>query len=160
MKIQTGYLYHIKDEYFDKINDKEIMINHENGHSRPSYLAVKDKEILWFIPLSTRVEKYKSIIAKKEKKYGRCNTILIRNIAGREQVVLIQNTFPTIEKYVQSRHAIEGEYVKVLPSIQKEIEASLKYVFSLKEEGLNLFFTDIDKIKKMMEDELKMEVNS
>lgn len=49
MKIQTGYLYHIKDEFFDKINDKEVMINHENGHSRPSYLVVKDKELLWFI---------------------------------------------------------------------------------------------------------------
>ena len=30
MEIKTGYLYHIKDEFFDKINEKEIMINHEN----------------------------------------------------------------------------------------------------------------------------------
>ena len=67
MKVQTGYLYHIKDEFFDQINKKGLMINHENGHSRPSYLAIKDKEILWFIPLSTRVDKYRTIIAKKEK---------------------------------------------------------------------------------------------
>lgn len=33
-------------------------------------------------------------------------------------------------------------------------------MFSLKEEGLNLFFTDIDKIKKMMLDEMKKEVKS
>ena len=45
MKVQTGYLYHIKDEFFDQINKKGLMINHENGHSRPSYLAIKDKEI-------------------------------------------------------------------------------------------------------------------
>ena len=44
MQIKAGYLYHIKDEFFDKINDKEIMINHENGYSRPSYLAIKDDE--------------------------------------------------------------------------------------------------------------------
>ena len=44
------------------------MINHENGHSRPSYLAIKDKEILWFILLSTKVDKYRTIIAKKRKK--------------------------------------------------------------------------------------------
>ena len=49
MKVQTGYLYHIKDEFFDQINKKVLMINHENGHSRPSYLAIKDKEILCFI---------------------------------------------------------------------------------------------------------------
>ena len=47
MKVQTGYLYHIKDEFFDKINNKGLMINHENGHSRPSYLAIKvEKEII------------------------------------------------------------------------------------------------------------------
>jgi len=121
MKIETGYLYHIKDEFFDKINDKEIMINHENGHSRPSYLVVKDKNILWFIPLSTKVSKYKKIIDKKEKKYGSCRTILIRKIAGRKQVILIQNAFPTIEKYIQSRHIIGGKYIKVSNTTQKEI---------------------------------------
>ena len=46
MKVQTGYLYHIKDEFFDQINRKNLMINHENGHSRPSYLAIKDEKIL------------------------------------------------------------------------------------------------------------------
>lgn len=67
VKVQTGYLYHIKDEFFNRINNKGLMINHENGHSRPSYLAIKDEEILWFIPLSTKIDKYKSIVEKKEK---------------------------------------------------------------------------------------------
>lgn len=34
MKVQTGYLYHIKDEFFDIINNKGLMINHDNGHSK------------------------------------------------------------------------------------------------------------------------------
>lgn len=38
MKVQTGYIYHIKDEYFDKVNSKGLMINRENGHSRPHIL--------------------------------------------------------------------------------------------------------------------------
>ncbi len=29
MKVQTGYIYHIKDDFFDKINDKGLMINHK-----------------------------------------------------------------------------------------------------------------------------------
>ena len=29
MKIKTGYLYHIKDEYFDVVNDDSLMQNHE-----------------------------------------------------------------------------------------------------------------------------------
>ena len=32
MKLQTGYLYHIKDDFFKKINSKGLMINHESGH--------------------------------------------------------------------------------------------------------------------------------
>lgn len=160
MKIQTGYLYHIKDEFFDKINAKEIMINHENGHSRPSYLAIKDKHILWFIPLSTKVDKYQQIIDKKIKKYGNCKGILIREIAHRKQVILIQNTFPTIKKYIQSKHKVGDRYVLVAPTTQEEITDSFKYMLSLKEEGLNLFFTDIDKIKEMMLKELKEEVKS
>ena len=53
MKVQTGYIYHIKDDFFDKINDKGLMINHENGKARPTYFTIKDKDILWFIPLSS-----------------------------------------------------------------------------------------------------------
>ena len=57
LKIETGYLYHIKDEYFDIINDKGLMINHEKGHSRPTYFTIKDENILWFIPISSKVDK-------------------------------------------------------------------------------------------------------
>ena len=78
MQVQTGYLYHIKDEFFNKINNSGLMINHANGHSKPSYLAIKDKKILWFIPLSTKIDKYKSIIEKKKVKYGSCKTILTK----------------------------------------------------------------------------------
>ena len=62
MKIDTGYLYHIKDDFFDKINDNGLIINHENGHARPTYFTIRDKDILWFIPLSSKIEKYESII--------------------------------------------------------------------------------------------------
>ncbi len=154
MEVQTGYLYHIKDEFFDKINDEGIMINHENGHSRPSYLAIKDKEILWFIPLSTKVEKYKKIIKQKEKKYGSCKTILIKRIADKDSAILIQNTFPTIEKYVKSKHTIDGKIVRISDSVKKEILNDFKYMLSLKKEGLDLFFTDIDSIKEKMLKEL------
>ena len=150
VKVQTGYLYHIKDEFFDRINNKGLMINHENGHSRPSYLAIKDDDILWFIPLSTKIEKYKTIIDKKEKKYGTCKTILIKKIA-----ILIQNAFPTLEKYIQSRHTIDGKFIKISSAVEKEIIDDFEYMLSLKSSGLNLFFTDIDYIKNLMIEELK-----
>ena len=155
MEIETGHLYHIKDEFFDKIKDEGLMINHENGHSRPSYLAIKDQNILWFIPLNSKVDKYKDIINKKIQKYGTCKTILIKKIANKEQVILIKNAFPTIEKYVKDKHLMQGKELTILPHIQKEIIQDFKDILSLKRNGLNLFFANIDKIKDIMEHELK-----
>lgn len=36
MQIKTGYLYHIKDEFFEKYNNHNLMQNHELGHARPT----------------------------------------------------------------------------------------------------------------------------
>ena len=39
MKIKTGYLYHLKDKYFDVVNDENLMQNHERGKKRPTYFT-------------------------------------------------------------------------------------------------------------------------
>lgn len=41
------------------------MINHKNGRARPTYFTIKDKDILWFISLISKVDKYQIIIYKK-----------------------------------------------------------------------------------------------
>lgn len=75
MKVQTGYIYHIKHEFFSMINDDGLIINHENGHSRSTYFTIKDKDILWFIPFGSKVSKYKSIIDKKLKNMETVNLL-------------------------------------------------------------------------------------
>lgn len=155
MKIETGYLYHIKDEFFDIVNDDNLMTNHERGKRRPTYFTIKDGDILWFIPLSSKVDKYKKIIDKKIEKYGVCNTILIRKVLGNEAVILIQNAFPTLEKYIDHVHIVDGKPAKVINKTCKEILENFENLIKLKKRGIDLFFTDIDKIKKQMEDELK-----
>ena len=155
MKVQTGYLYHIKDEYFDIVNDENLMQNHERGKKRPTYFTIKDKNILWFIPLSSKVSKYKNIINNKVKKYGRCDTILIREILGKDSVILLQNAFPTLEKYIDHAHLLDnGKPAKVVESLKEEILQNFKYLLKLKSKGVNLFFADIDKIKEKMLEEL------
>lgn len=151
MKVQTGYIYHIKDEFFDKIDDKSLMTNHENGHARPTYFTIKDKDILWFIPLSSKVEKYKKIVDKKMKRYGRCDTILIREVLGKDAAILLQNAFPTLEKYIDHPHLLEnGKPAKVVETLKEEILQNFEYLLKLKSKGVNLFFTDIDKIKEKL----------
>lgn len=132
MKIKEGYLYHIKNEFFDYINDENLMINHEEGKKRPTYFAIKDKDILWFIPLSSKIKKYQKIVDNKIKKYGECNTILIRNVLGNKSAILIQNAFPTIEKYINHIHIANGIPAKVGDALKKEILYNFKYIMKLK----------------------------
>ena len=150
MKIQTGYIYHIKDSFFNFVDDPSLMQNHEQGKKRPTYFTIKDKDILWFIPLSSKVEKYQKIIDNKIKRQGFCNTILIREVMGKKHAILLQNAFPTLEKYIDHVHVINGKPIKVISSLQKEILANFKQLLKLKEKGVNLFFTDIDSIKNKL----------
>ena len=153
MEIKTGYIYHIKDEFFEIINDKGLMINHENGKSRPTYFTIKDEDILWFIPLSSKVDKYQKIIETKIKKYGSCKSIMISEIANKPAAILIQNAFPVLEKYIDHPHTIDGKPLKVINTLKKEILDNFKYLMELKKSGRNLFFPNIDRIKEIMLEE-------
>lgn len=154
MEIKTGYIYHIKDDFFNKVNAKGLMINHENGHARPTYFTIRDKDILWFIPLSSKVEKYKNIINKKVRKYGMCKSIMISEIANKPSAILLQNAFPILEKYIDHPHIVDGKPLKVIDTLKEEILNNFKYLLELKKSGRNLFFTDIDKIKEIMLNEI------
>ncbi len=106
---------------------------------------------MWFIPLSSKVEKYKKIISTKLKKYGVCNSILIREVLGKECAILIQNAFPTLEKYIDHVHILSnGKPAKVIAKTRKEILDNFIVLLKLKEKGINLFFTDIDYIKEII----------
>ena len=155
LEIKTGYIYHIKDDFFDKINDKGLMINHENGKARPTYFTIKDGDILWFIPLSSKVSKYEPIIEKKIKKYGSCKSIMICEIANKQSVILIQNAFPTLEKYIDYPHIVDGKPLKVIDTLKNKILYNFNSLLAMKNQGINLFFTDIDTIKEKMINELE-----
>ena len=155
MEIKTGYLYHIKDKYFDIVNDDNLMQNHERGRKRPTYFTIKDKNILWFIPISSKVEKYQKIIDKKIEKYGFCNTILVEKIFNEDSVILLQNAFPTLEKNIDHVHTIDGKPAKVPEKLQKIILKNFQELMELHTRGIKIFFVDIDKLKQKMIEEMK-----
>ena len=156
MKIETGYLYHIKDEFFKKVNDDSLMSNHELGKTRPTYFPIKDGDILWFIPLSSKIEKYEAIIEKKIRKYGYCNTIYIRRILNKDAAILFQNAFPTLEKYIDHVHTLNGAPVRIADDLKEEIIDNFINLLKLNKRGFKVFFTNIDYIKEKMLDELKI----
>lgn len=63
MKFREGFVYHIKDEYFAKVNDDRLMQNKESGSYRPTFFCMRDHinvGLLWVVPMSSRIEKFQA----------------------------------------------------------------------------------------------------
>ena len=131
------------------------MQNHERGKKRPTYFTIKDKDILWFIPISSKVDKYKKIVNKKKEKYGFCNTILIDKIFEKDSAILLQNAFPTLEKYIDHVHTVNDEPARVSEKLEGIILKNFQNLIELHIRGIKVFFADIDKLKEKMLKELK-----
>ena len=153
MEVKQGYSYHIKDRFFSDVSDSSLMSNKENGNYRPHYYAIEDsknKDIFWMIPISSKVEKYKKIVAYKIKRNGKCSTIVIGTFSGEENAFLIQNAFPVKAVYFDHVHTIQGNPITVHKKLDKELRTKLKEVIAMKKRGINLFFTDVDMILELM----------
>ena len=42
MDIKPGYVYHIKNEYFDFVKDEKLMKNNEGKYKRQNYFYIKN----------------------------------------------------------------------------------------------------------------------
>lgn len=78
---------------------------------------------------------------------------MVDKIAGKEVAILLQNAFPTLEKYISHVHVINGNPIKVIDSLKEKITKNFNYMISMKKGGKNLFFTDIDKIEEILSKE-------
>ena len=134
MEIKEGYVYHIKSDYFQFVNDEKLMKNHEGNSTRPNYFCIKmeDNEIMWFIPMSSKIEKYKAIVEDKIKKYKKCDTIVIGNYRGRDHAFLIQNMFPITSKYIDHIDTVNGKALQVTSETRRQILDKVNKIFKLK----------------------------
>ena len=79
------------------------MQNKENGNKRPCYFCFSDlrhKEIIWFVPISSKVDKYKKIYENKRKSRKNVYNFVFGKVLGKEKVFLNINhiLFVTTEK--------------------------------------------------------------
>jgi len=72
------------------------------------------------IPISSKVEKYKKIVASKIKRNGKCSTIVIGTFAREE------NAFPVKAFYLDHVHTIQGNPIMVHKKLDKELRIKLK----------------------------------
>lgn len=113
MKILQGYAYHIKDSYFEKVKDSNLMQNKVNGKYRPIMYCIKDAnlEIYWMVPITFQCDKYFAIREKILHSGKLCKGIIVGEFDGQKSAFLIQNMFPTIEEYIEHIHTKNGNPV-------------------------------------------------
>lgn len=161
MQIDVGKFYFIKDEFFEIVKDRELMKNKENGIKRPCYYCFKSKEnekIIWFIPVSTKIEKYKKIYDKKIQKQKELrknpsvDTIVFGYVANTYSTFLIQNMFPVTEKYIECKYIKNKVEITVSNRLQEEIIFKANKVLNLYKHGMkNIVFPNINNILKKLE---------
>lgn len=134
MEIKEGYVYHIKNNYFQVVKDEKLMKNHEGNSTRPNYFCIRmeENEIMWFIPMSSKVTKYKKIIENKIRKYKKCDTIVIGNYKGQDHAFLIQNMFPITPEYIDHIDTVNGKAIQVPSETRRQIKEKVNKIFKLK----------------------------
>ena len=132
------------------------MQNKENGTYRPTFYCLKDKKtsLLWMVPLSSRVGKFRAIHDKQAKKYGRCLTIVLGEFDGKSAAFLLQNMFPVTERYLDHIHTRNNNPVPVKHSVHSEISTNMKRLRQLYARGRKVVFPDITRLEKIMLAEL------
>lgn len=156
MQINVGYFYFIKDEFFEVVDDKELMKNKESGSQRPCYYCFKSRvndKIMWFIPVSTKIEKYQKIYDKKIEKQIKLgknpsvDTIVFGYVSNVYSAFLIQNMFPVTEQYIENQYIRNNVTIRLSNKLQKEIIEKANKVLTLYNNGMkNIVFPNLDKI--------------
>lgn len=154
--VKQGYVYHIKDSYFDVANDDKLMRNYEGGAYRPTYFCLKDEKtgLLWVVPMSSKIEKYQRIIDKDVEKHGKCLKIFVGEYANRQNAFLFQNMFPILPKYIDHVHMIQHNPVPVSQKLQVILDRYFRDVMRIHRRGFKIVFPDIARLEKLMLEEL------
>lgn len=157
MQIENGRFYFISNIFIQKYGIKyNLMENKETSTKRPCYFCFKDKadkSIIWFVPISKQYEKYKSIYEKKKQKIHREPLNFVFGIVKDENAVfLIQNMFPTIQKYIEEKYQVKNNDVTISIPLQKEIIAKAESVLRLEEKGIHVSFSNLIDFKRELLD--------
>jgi len=153
MIIEDGKFYFIKDNFFDLFEEYKLMQNKENGNKRPCYFCFKDKRdenIVWFVPISTKYDKYKKIYEAKKEKQKRVYNFVFGEVVGKKAVFLIQNIFPTSERYILEKYITENKDVEIPLKMRNKVIARAKQIINMAERGINIPFYDINKMKQIL----------
>ena len=114
------------------MKNKEVIAGKSND--RPCFFAFEDKkhpQILWLVPITSQVDKYKRIAEKKIEKYGHCNTIRFGTVLGREAAFRIQNISPVTSTYLTGYYDKEHNLIRIDNRIVKDVTENSREVVGI-----------------------------
>ena len=152
---KTGF-YIIKDQFFEEMSDPYLKGN--KAGNRPHYYCFEDAStwIYWMIPLSSRIDKYKSIMEKKAKAGKPCDIVhIVKLDDSRESAFLIQDMFPITEEYIEREYTIAGNHLMLTSEhTVNEIAQKARKVMGMLKRGIKFtptqpdVLTILEKLKK------------
>lgn len=161
--ISPHHFYHVSDSYFDRYNrhgDKEITQNKDGR--RPYYYAIKvknQKDLYFLIPLSSQVEKYEKMIARREERGLPNDTMHIAKVAGKKSAFLINKMIPVPAKYITDEKKYYGVPVKLVsnPEIRAIEEKARRIVFLTSKNAKIPYQPDLKKLLSEIEKDRQKE---
>ena len=120
----------------------------KTGNRPPHYYCFEDTNtgIYWMIPLSSRIDKYRRIIEKKEKAGKTCDIIHIAKLDNsQESAFLIQDMFPITEEYIEREYTIAGNHLMLTSEhTAREIDQKARKVIGMLKRGFKFTPTQPD----------------
>ena len=159
--MEVGKIYFLSDDYLKQNN---LCFNKGPGHDRPFFCCSQDQlypDIKWMVPVSTKVTHYEEIYERRMNEIGKCDGLDFVYLHNRKSVARINAAFPVIDKFVKNIYinANTGADVTFKRSDQIKITRKLNKLISLQENGRNIFYNDVQEMRRVLIQELEIDQN-
>ena len=133
--VKINHFYIISNDFFTRFPDDYLRQNSDGN--RPNYLALKEESgLIWMIPCSKRVAKYKGIMESRDRRNLKNDILHIVNLHT-EMVLLIQDMFPVTENYIERSYTVRSIDLKILDNSQiRTIKKKAEKIKILIEKGV------------------------
>lgn len=152
MDVKENGLYILSDSYFQRYDTGRMMDN--KSENRPHFFALQIDGILWMIPISSKVEKYRAAIARSEAAGKKPLFYHLGTIAGRECAFLIGDIIPVTPPYVLRPYTVSGTpYIIRDERLLRQLKSKAKRYLTLVQQRKIRPYVDILGIRRKLAEE-------
>ena len=118
--------------------------------------SISDKYIKYLRQFDSKIYDNKKLKSRNRPVYN----FVFGNVLGKKAVFLIQNIFPTTEKYIEEKYTNSNKDVEIPTVVKDEIIRISLRVVKLAEVGTNIPFYDIIEMKNILLENKNAQVNA